>query len=305
LFIQQTHAVDYSARIPTIYGKKLWILTNAENTPIQEIQTIKDDWELDISSTEDTSGYIAHLSDVSMIEWTANNSPLQYLDNIAKTWWSITKSCKQLLEKIPSIKWKDWAYMIDPSWLSPELIHCDMTTNGWGRTYATMLADGTTKNLFNTWNTEKITSITNNISTKWSISSVWKENVYKDIMIVCQITTSSLMSYETPLFIYQYWYWDIINLEKQNKQWSIFSSKDLDWSWGNYNFTYNSSYWWSAEETTLYLYANWPTPNVVFNSYNWTAVLKTPSGDAQWPANNSVNLSQPFSSTNYCMTAIR
>jgi hypothetical protein len=36
-------AVDYSDRIPTIYGKKLGILTNDQNTPIQEIQTIMDD----------------------------------------------------------------------------------------------------------------------------------------------------------------------------------------------------------------------------------------------------------------------
>ena len=74
----QLHALNYSNRIPTLYGKKLGMLTNQENTPIQEISSlISIDLQLD-----DTSDYKAHLSDNSFIAGaTSGNSQLQYLAN--------------------------------------------------------------------------------------------------------------------------------------------------------------------------------------------------------------------------------
>jgi prepilin-type N-terminal cleavage/methylation domain-containing protein len=33
-----TYAVSYENRIPTVYGRKLWILTNTQNTPIQDLE---------------------------------------------------------------------------------------------------------------------------------------------------------------------------------------------------------------------------------------------------------------------------
>ena len=75
-------AVDYSSRVPTIYGKKLWILTDEDNTPIQDIQEIQDNWGLDISST--TTIYKAHFEDNDFIEW--DSSVLSNLDAIALLW---------------------------------------------------------------------------------------------------------------------------------------------------------------------------------------------------------------------------
>jgi hypothetical protein len=57
-------AVDYTDRISTIYGKKLGILTDTSNTPIQEVSVIVTTGTLDLV-TDDTTDYVAHLSDTA------------------------------------------------------------------------------------------------------------------------------------------------------------------------------------------------------------------------------------------------
>ncbi len=45
----KSSAVDYYTRFPTVFWKKLWILTDNNNTPIQEVTAIKSAWSLDIA----------------------------------------------------------------------------------------------------------------------------------------------------------------------------------------------------------------------------------------------------------------
>lgn len=66
--ISQTHAVNYIDRIPTVYGKKLWILTDVNNTPIQEVSTITSAGLLDVLTTTDT--YKAYFKDNNIFEGT-------------------------------------------------------------------------------------------------------------------------------------------------------------------------------------------------------------------------------------------
>lgn len=57
--VPQSYAsVDYSKRYPYTIGKKLGILTNEDNTPVQEIEALQTATKLDIASTPDT--YLAH-----------------------------------------------------------------------------------------------------------------------------------------------------------------------------------------------------------------------------------------------------
>jgi hypothetical protein len=183
-------AADYSARIPTIYGKKLWILTDTSNTPIQEIQTIKDNWELNISGTEDTSWYIAHLSDTALIEGTATNSPLQYLDSIGIGWW-VASSCKTLIDRNSSLKWKNGFYVVAPKWIAPLPMYCDMTTDGggWMRTHvlssnALISSDAEYKKMFTTDKDYWINGYQTDISWLWYTEFAYttddiKENTYE------------------------------------------------------------------------------------------------------------------------------
>ena len=57
---KKLNAIDYSIRYPVVYWKKLWILTDDNNTPIQEISTITSSWYLELSTSNDL--YIAHIS---------------------------------------------------------------------------------------------------------------------------------------------------------------------------------------------------------------------------------------------------
>jgi prepilin-type N-terminal cleavage/methylation domain-containing protein len=58
----RANAVDYSIRYPTVYGKKLWILTDENNTPIQEIPEIKSAWDIDLATTNSWTVYDAHIN---------------------------------------------------------------------------------------------------------------------------------------------------------------------------------------------------------------------------------------------------
>lgn len=62
-FLNSTFAAtDYSNRSPKVYGKRLWILTDADNTPVQDIISLKTAGFLDINDVN-TQTYIARFTD--------------------------------------------------------------------------------------------------------------------------------------------------------------------------------------------------------------------------------------------------
>lgn len=66
--VSKAYAVDYSDRYPKSYGKKLGVVTDTNNTPIQEISSIVSAGELDIYSTSDT--YTIHFNDEETLSGT-------------------------------------------------------------------------------------------------------------------------------------------------------------------------------------------------------------------------------------------
>ncbi len=132
--IGQVYAsVDYSERYPKVIGKKLWILTDEENTPIQEISSIQTATLLDVGTA--TGTYIAHLGKDDTIEWTG--AILPQINPEA--------SCKRILQMGKS-NW-DGVYTINPTWTWAFQVYCDMTTD-WGGWTLVLKADGT-KTTFN------------------------------------------------------------------------------------------------------------------------------------------------------------
>jgi hypothetical protein len=107
-------AIDYTNRIPTTYWKKLWILTDSDNTPIQELEDIKIDWNLDISTTNDV--YRAYITDNKFIEWDSTEL-IQINQN---------SSCKRIKE----LNWSSasWVYKISMDGISETALYCNMTS---------------------------------------------------------------------------------------------------------------------------------------------------------------------------------
>ncbi len=105
-------ALDYSARVPTTYWKKLWVMTDSDNTPIQELEDIKIDWGLDILTT--TEIYKAHISDTEVIEW--DSTELAELNQ--------NSSCARIKELNGSST--SWVYKISKDGVNETSLYCNM-----------------------------------------------------------------------------------------------------------------------------------------------------------------------------------
>ena len=114
--------------------KKLGILLDEENNPIQEISELNSvswSWYLNVETTNNT--YKAVFENINEEGWILiwTGSTLKMLAWASWGGW-VRNSCKILLEKNSKFKWKDWYYLINQE--SPTKAYCDMTINWGGRT---------------------------------------------------------------------------------------------------------------------------------------------------------------------------
>ncbi len=131
LVLPKIYATDYTERTIATFWKKLWILLDTSNNPIQENINLRSSW-LDIVTT--TWSYTAVFTDKDKVSWTWVVLQVIQWTTIA---WSLWNSCKDYLDKSKSLLWKDWVYQIK---LSSSIwsfsVYCDMTTDWWGWTLA-------------------------------------------------------------------------------------------------------------------------------------------------------------------------
>jgi len=285
--LETTNAeVDLSSRTVETRWDELWIILDATtNEPVTET--------VDVLNTTET--YKAVLSNEDIITWTWNI----LVDLIHN------KDCKRIKD-LSNKSLEDWIYKINPTWVDEFDVYCDMNTDWWWWTYVTMLADTTTRNLFDTWNSNKITSITENISSRWKISDVWIDNYDKDIMLKCLTDKIEFKNYEIPFFIYWYKKSDITHLEKNDKQSKIFSSENLNGKWNWNEFILNTLYDNSASEQSMYLNTN-NEENLFMLWYSaFIAVYNRSDMYKKSPVyTNITSMNYYISSSNYCMSAIR
>ncbi len=116
-------AVDYSWRYPRVQWRRLWILTDDENTPINKVPSIVSSGAINIETT--TEPLIGHVDNESQY------SESEHLATVASLGW-ILSSCKAYLDRHPTeLAWKDWYYLLFSKDWEIFPTYCDMTLDWW------------------------------------------------------------------------------------------------------------------------------------------------------------------------------
>lgn len=293
-FSQASHAANYSLRTPYVEWKKVGIYLDENNTPVQENSTVQNDGILDIQNL-----------------WSLEYKV--YLDS--KEFYSGTSA--QLIHSLPNydckrikdLKWSSQSgiYSIDPDGDGvTNKVYCDMITDGWGWTFATMLADTTTKNLFsetNSANTEFITSIKSDIYTKWKLSNVWVDDRNRDLLLQCFSSQPEHKKYETPVIVYDFLWTEKSNLTKSIKQNTQFSSNNLTVKWKNRTYIADNLYEDASADETMIITTKDDMDDIFYIQDDRLAAYEYAEPTA--PAYSDPSSYKSFSDQVYCVSAIR
>ena len=159
--------ISYENRYIKVMWNKLWVLTEDEtNTPLQEVESVKNDWYIDLDNSlvnyhanflddlkvSGTWNILAQLEDVLVvwwiwcdINWSLITCPQKNIISweanlVTYNWarrrsdWSYSTSCKQYINpSSPYVySWDtwDWLYWVN-IWWSEIKVYCDMTTDWW------------------------------------------------------------------------------------------------------------------------------------------------------------------------------
>lgn len=304
-----SYANIYKNRTPYIIWSKVWVIIDSHNNPIQEISTIQDQWNIDIQDVW-TNEYTV-LFDNNYTFTASGNGLLPILPNY---------DCKRLKDFNPQLK--DGVYNIDPDGDNNRVwVYCIMQYDGGWWTLATMLATNRTTtaqqdaaNLFDTWNSDIVTSLDKDIRDKWSIQDLWNDSYNRDILIQCDSEFEEYDGYEHPFVIYNFDQTDIGNLTKTVKQSTPFSSKILQARWKSHDYKLATNYGASSKDNSIYfvrsededarlfvLHARLGAGNNVGTTYTYDE--KSPAFSdyiSSWSTEFKL-----ISPTNYCYSATR
>ncbi|MFA5917523.1 MAG: prepilin-type N-terminal cleavage/methylation domain-containing protein [Candidatus Gracilibacteria bacterium] len=158
--ISKTYAVDYSERYPIIFGKKLGILVDENNTPIQAIPEIQASGSLELSTL--TSDYTAFFDNSTSISNSLYSMDILYGTT---TVGIIGNSCEQYIEEYDGEILRSGYYLINTSTGTTE-IYCDMSNS------VTKIATCSGTMLANTYPTNGNTYIQTFDGTNWNPDSI-------------------------------------------------------------------------------------------------------------------------------------
>lgn len=297
------------SNIKTVWNK-LWILLDKNSKPIKQTNSV------DLSTLKD---YKIYIEPNNILNWNTENA------RILNWFYNYDVSCKEYLKSNPDLKWKDGIYKIQPIGYTWEAfnVYCDMTTDEWWWTIATMLAWWKNNNIFKTKTSAKITSITENIDSKWQITDIWTDGEKKDIMIKCFLPRNAQSNYIEPFIIYWFKKEDINNLTRdeftktiQNwtgteatLTWEIFSSAELQYSFKWETKFLSKQYWASSKTNSFILLTNdTEEPRAVFSLYKGYQLSCGPKNQKWSPAYCEIEetpIELTDTTKNYCITAIR
>jgi type II secretory pathway pseudopilin PulG len=118
IFPESYAAVDYSQRFPQVMGKKLWIVLEQDtNTPLQEIPEYSWSGYMDLQDTT-TNLFDAYITDLQIISWKED-------ELIGIIPFTTCAKIKQTNGSLPN-----QIYNINPTWLNPFEVYCEMDIDG-------------------------------------------------------------------------------------------------------------------------------------------------------------------------------
>ena len=62
-FINKTYAVNYKLRFPIVYGNNMWVLTDENNIPVQDISLFQNSWAIDLWESHSWITFISRFND--------------------------------------------------------------------------------------------------------------------------------------------------------------------------------------------------------------------------------------------------
>lgn len=92
--VSKVYAIDYSERYPIIFWKKLWMILDENNAPIQENTVLQSTWKIDLSVL--SSEYTAYLDSKISISNSVYSMEVLYWTALT---WIIWNSCEQYIEE--------------------------------------------------------------------------------------------------------------------------------------------------------------------------------------------------------------
>lgn len=279
-FISKAYAleINYSQRIPKVIGHGLWMYVDFENTPVQEIDSLKSAWFLDIWVTNDM--YKSYISDSIIIEWTGATL-VASIPN---------KSCK----RIKQMWWDTWngLYTINPNWNEEIEAYCDMETEGgwWTLVHKTtdnsdnVLVGSLTTNAWSPrWDKDNEYRMSIDNWKSLSTDAIMAKNIRVDGKIWNDIIYSTIASISSSTWVVLLWQaddYDIFNV------WTAWNGESTCTAWLNY---FNAPSGFCCVRCIKYNDASWygvsNQPMVWTNStsYTWSAVeWALWTNDASW-----------------------
>ncbi|NDK08700.1 prepilin-type N-terminal cleavage/methylation domain-containing protein [Candidatus Gracilibacteria bacterium] len=135
--VNKTYAIDYKNRFPVIYGKKLGILVNKDNIPIQELSQFTINGTLEINTLP--SDFIAFFNNKTSVVNSVGELDGLYGTNIVGI---LGNSCEQYIEESDGIMLRSGYYLIN-SGTGVYRQLCDMSsTSGSGTSVRSMTCTG-------------------------------------------------------------------------------------------------------------------------------------------------------------------
>ncbi len=281
LQMNKTFAVDYSDRFPKVYGRKLWVLTEADtNTPVQEVNSIlSGSGYLDIVNTNDNFAVI--YDNNITISWTGSTL-IKLLSNIENSLYLYDKSLEAAydMETFTSTwglldlswNWNTWVCSTNLAISYNCKSRNELTFEDWNAIFSW------------SWYYIRLPSIISSLTNFTIITEFKYHTTWDNIAIIWNSFTSS------PWDGYFYW------VQNTNKLWAIIydssrSQHQLSWITqlkDNKVYTWTFSFNWTEAK----LFLNWKID--AKKSLSWMSIRNAPTSiwlenSAYWPLDWSIS----------------